>query len=118
MPWTWVAVTGHEAVVVRVGAHQVGEHFRVAGVGLAAADVVALPVAGPGLGVERVHPVAGRDQRRDPQTVVGLDPDRHLLRVLRVFGDQRVEGADPGHSLGESPGGQLLASWFMTWMSW
>ena len=40
-----VAVAGDLAVVVAVGAHQVGEQPGVAGVGLRASDMVAVTVA-------------------------------------------------------------------------
>ncbi len=103
-----VAVAGHHPMVVGVGADQVRQDLGVPGVGLPATDVVAVSVPGHRFGVDRVHPVPGRDQRGDPQAVVGLDPDHHLRGVLSVLRDQRVEVADPSHSFGETPYGEFL----------
>ena len=67
-----------------VGAHQIGQHLGVAGIGLRARDVVAVAIAGHRQRVDRVHLIAGRDQRLDPQAAIGLDPDHDLAGFLGV----------------------------------
>jgi hypothetical protein len=42
--------------------------------------------------------------------VVGLDPDAHLLRVLGVLGDQRMERRDARRALGQPPRNELPTS--------
>ena len=59
-------VAGDQAVVVAVGAHQVGQQLGVAGIGFRPGDVVAVAVAGHRERVDRIHLVAGRDQRLNP----------------------------------------------------
>lgn len=76
--------------------------------------MVAVSVAGHRFGVDRIHPVPGRDQRRDPQAVVGLDPDRYLLRVLGMLGDQRVERADAATPSGNRRAASFFPSAVMT----
>jgi hypothetical protein len=39
-------------------------------------------VAADGMGIDRIDLIAGRQQRPDQQTSVGLDPDRHLCWAL------------------------------------
>lgn len=69
--------------------------------------------------VDRVHPVAGRDQRLDPRSAVGIDPDLHLdlvevvhLKAERLgsLGHHRVEPAHPRYSFGQPRPGQHLAN--------
>ena len=100
------AVPGRRAQLVRVSAHHVREHVRVAAVALRAGHAVPLPVPGRLQRVHREHRVAGGDQRGHPRAVIGLDPDDHLrlIRVLaQVPADQLVQLRDPGHALGQPP---------------
>ena len=94
------AVAGDRAVVVPIGAHQIGQQFGVPGIGFGARDVVAVAVAGHRQRVDRIHLIAGRGQRLDPQAAVGFDPDHHLVGFFGVAADQLVEPADAGKSLG------------------
>lgn len=65
-------------------------------------------VTGHRQGVDRMHLVAGREQRLHPPPSVGLDPDHHRGRLLlaEVIGDQRVQRGHPGHPFGQPPAGQ------------
>ena len=92
------AVPGDRAVVVPVGAHQIGEQFGVPGIGLRPRDLVAVAVAGHRQRVDREHLVAGRAQRFDPQPAVGFDADHHLARLFGMAGHQLVESTDAGQS--------------------
>ena len=104
-----VAVAGDLAVVVAVGAYEVGEQPGVAGVGLRASDMVALTVARRRARVDGVDVVAGRDQCRDPGAAVGLDADHDLAGPGGVLCDQFVQCGDPRDALGQPPGGEALA---------
>ena len=86
-----VTVTSDRPVVVTVGANKIGQHLGVTGIRLRSGDVVAVPVARHRQRVDRVHDVAGSDQRLDPHTPLGLDPHDHLARVVRVIGDHGVQ---------------------------
>jgi hypothetical protein len=59
-----------------VGAQDACQHDRVGVVGLGARHVVAIPVAGHGQGVDRVHAPAGGAQAGHQQAAAGLDGDR------------------------------------------
>jgi len=61
---------------------------------------VAVAVAVDRFRVDGVHLIAGGHQRGDQQPTVGLDADRHLLRVVGVVADQRVQPPDPLDALG------------------
>ena len=87
-------VASHRAVVVPVGADQVGEQLGVSRIGLCAGDVVAVAVAGHGQRVDRIHLVPGRTQRLHPQAAIGFDADHHLAGFLGVGSHQLVETAD------------------------
>jgi hypothetical protein len=76
------AVAGDRAVVVPVGADQVGQHLGVAPVGLGPGGAVPAAVAADSLWVDRIHLVAGGQQRADQQAPVGLDANRDLRRGL------------------------------------
>ena len=103
------AVAGHGPVMGTVQPHDLGQHVRVAAVGLGAGGAVSFPVAGHLHRIEREHLVAGRDQRRHPGAAIGLDPDHHALRdeaglgievVLgEVLGDEFVQPSQPGDPL-------------------
>jgi hypothetical protein len=90
-------------VPVSVGAQDVGQHQRVAWVGLAAGLPVPFPVARDRTRVDRIDREPGPGQRGHQQVLVGLDRDRRVFRAAAVLGDQaqqRVEsgcaGVDPG----------------------
>jgi hypothetical protein len=63
-------------------------------------------VAAHHLRVDRIHLVAGRQQRPDQQPPVGLDPHRHLCWLLGMGGHQRVQLAHARRPIGDPPGGQ------------
>jgi hypothetical protein len=84
------AVAGDQAVVVPVDAHQVGQQFGIGGIGLGARYVVAVAVPGHRQRVDRIHLIAGGDQRSHPQAAVGFDPNHHLIGILSMRGDQLV----------------------------
>ena len=86
-------------MLVAVGADQISQHVSVARVGLGARGGMTVPVAGHRQGVDSEHHVAGRHQRRHPQSPVGFDAHHHLGRVLGVLGDQSVQHAHPDHAL-------------------
>ena len=100
------AVAGDRAVVVAVGADQVGQHLGVAAVGLGPRAAMAAAVAAHHLWIDRIHLVAGGQQRPHQQAPVGLNPDRHLCRVLGMGGHQGVQLAHAGQAVADPPGGQ------------
>lgn len=102
-------VPGDLAVVVTIGADQIGKHLRVTRIRLGATDVVPFPIPRRSQRVDRVHLIAGRDQRRDPQTTISLDPDDHLCCIHDVVGDELVEHPDPVETLGQPAARELLA---------
>jgi hypothetical protein len=85
------AVASDLAVVVAVGADQVGQHLGVPAVGLGPGAAMPTAVAAHGVRVDRIDLVAGRQQRAHQQAPVGLDPDRDLGRVLGMGGHQGVQ---------------------------
>ena len=93
-------VTGDRAVVVAVGAHQIGQQFGVPGIGLGSRNVVAVAVAGGGHRIDGIHLVASRHQRGDPQAAIGFDADHDLASFLDVAGQELMELTDAGKSLG------------------
>ena len=111
------AVTGDQAMVVPVGAHQIGEQFGVAGIGLRSRDVVAIPVAGRCQRVDREHLVAGRGQGLHPQAPVGFDADDHLGGVLGMLGNQLVQPPDTGQAFGQPPRRQPVPASFIRYTS-
>ena len=93
-----VAVAGDRAVMVAVQPDDLGEHMRITWVGLRPRRGVPVPVPRRLERVDRIHGVAGRDQRLHPRTTIGLDPDQHLLRPgvrVEMISDQLMEPADP-----------------------
>ena len=104
----FVAVACDLPVVTTVEAHQVGEQLGVAGVGLGAADVVAVAVALRRARVDRVDAVASREQGRDPGPAVRLDADDYFARVGGVLCDQFVQRGDARDALGQPPVGEVL----------
>jgi hypothetical protein len=55
-------------------AHHVGQGVRVGDVALTTRGAFGFPEPGHRQRVDRVHDVAGRDQRLHPRTTIGLDP--------------------------------------------
>jgi hypothetical protein len=101
-----VAITADQAMVVAVGADQVGQHLGVTGVRLGPRGAVAFPVAAGGQGVDRHHLVAGRHQGPDQQPPVQLDADHHLGRLAGVVSDQRVQLGDASDPIRYPPAAQ------------
>src|SRR4029453_9746261 len=62
-----LAVTSDRAVVVPVGPDQVGQDLGVPCIGLGTRNGVAVAVAADGQRVDRIHLIAGRDQRPHEQ---------------------------------------------------
>lgn len=91
-------ITCDRPVVRTVETDDLGQHMRIARIGLRLRGAVPFAVAGSLNRVDRPHLVAGRDQRLHPRTTVGLDPDQHLVRILVVaemIRDQGVQIRDP-----------------------
>ena len=95
-----VAVAGDRAMVVPIGAHQIGQQLGVRGIGLGSRDVVAVAVARRRQRVDREYLIISRGQRIHPQASVGFDADHHLGGVLGMLGDQLVQPPDPGQAFG------------------
>ena len=95
-----IAVPGDQAVVVPVGAHQVGQQFGIRGIGLGSRDVVAVAVTGCRERVDREHLIPGGGQGIHPQAPIGFDADDHLAGDLGTLGNQLVQPTDPGQALG------------------
>lgn len=93
-------VTSNTAVVVSIGADQIGQQFGVGGIGLGSGDVVAVAVTGGGHRVDRIHLVAGPDESSDPQAAVSFDADHDLVGIVGVAGQEMMELAYAGKSLG------------------
>jgi hypothetical protein len=100
------AVAGDRAVVVAVGADQVGQHLGVPAVGLGPAAAVPAAVAAHRVRVDRVHLVTGGQQRAHQQPPVGLDPYRHLGWALSMSSHQRVQLAHARQPIGDPPSRQ------------
>jgi hypothetical protein len=66
------AVAGDPAMVVAVGADQIGQHLGIPPVRLGPGGPVAAAVAADGMGVDRIDLVAGGHQRPDQQPVMAL----------------------------------------------
>ena len=84
------------AMVVAIGAHQLGKHLRVARIGLRSRQCVPIPISRCCFRVDRVHDVTGLDERVHPQTSIGLNPNDHVAGISCVSGDEVME---LGHSL-------------------
>jgi hypothetical protein len=78
----------HRAVQVPVCAHQVGEHFGVAGVGLATGHPVAVAIAVHGLGIDGEDLIAGSHESTDEQSSVRLRADDDLGWVVDELDDE------------------------------
>jgi hypothetical protein len=70
---------------------------------------MAAPVAADDLGIDRIDPVAGRHQRPDQQTPVGLDADRHLPGLLGMGGYQPMQLPHPRQAIRDPAGRQDAA---------
>jgi hypothetical protein len=102
-PFDEIRVAGHRAVIVAVGADQVGQHLGVAWIRLGPRDGVALAIARRGHGVDGEDLIAGGDQRGHHQAAIDLDADGDLLVVFAVFGHQLMELTDAGHAVCDTP---------------
>ena len=60
------AVAGDGAMVVPVGAHQIGQQFGIGGIGFGARDVMAVAIVGHRHRIDREHLIASRAQRPHP----------------------------------------------------
>jgi hypothetical protein len=99
-----VGVASDRAQLVSIGTHHVSQRVRIRSIAFRAGDAAPFPVAGHLQRVDRIHLVAGGDQRRHPRTPVGLDPDHHLLGPLvltELLRDQLVQPGDPRDPLGQ-----------------
>ncbi len=94
------AVTRDRAVVVTIGADQIGKDLRIARVGLRSGNVVPVAIPGGRERVDRVQLIASRDQRLHPQAAIRLDPDHDLSRIFCVLCDELMESADARQTLG------------------
>jgi len=84
-----LGVGGQRPVGVGVGAQDVGQHDRVAVVGLAARDRVPVPVAGDRHRVDGVDGAAGGAQARGQQPARGLDGHRDgIFGAVAMGGEQ------------------------------
>jgi hypothetical protein len=99
-------VTGDLAVVVPIGSDQIGQHLGITAVGLGPGAAMPAPVVADDLRVDRIHLVAGRQQRPDQQAPVGLNPHRDLRRILGMSSHQRVQLPNPSQPIGDPPGSQ------------
>jgi len=96
-----------------VGAHHVGQRVRITLVALGTRRAVPVPEARHLPRIDRIHRVPRRDQRLHPRPLVGLDPDRHLLRPgLRgqMGTDELMQPGDPGNPLRQPRPRQPMAS--------
>ena len=89
-----LGIPGDLAVVVTVGAHDVGEHLGVTGVRFRSRGRVPIAIAVHRQRIDREHLVAGCDESADQQPTVELDPDDGLFGFLDVVGDHLVELGD------------------------
>jgi hypothetical protein len=112
------AVTGDLAVVVAVGADQIGQDLRIAAVGLGPRAAMPAAVAVDHLRVDRIHLVAGGHQRPDEQPAVGLDPDRHLRRVHTWAATSACSSATPARPSGTRRAARTLPAWSSRHRSW
>ena len=60
------AVAGDRAMVVPVGAHQIGQQFGIGGIGFGARDVMAVAIVGHRHRIDREHLIASGAQRPHP----------------------------------------------------
>jgi hypothetical protein len=96
-------------VGVGVGAQNVGQHDRVAVVGLAPGDRVPVPVAGHRHRVDGVDLAAGGAQARGEQPARRLDRHRdRVLGAVAVLGEQAGQRGQPGRVVADPPPRQQL----------
>ena len=82
------------AEAAAIGAQDIGEHIRVAGIALTAGGAIARPAGLDDVGMDRHDRVTGRDQRVDDEAGRPLDGDRYLRR-RRQPGQARDQLANP-----------------------
>ena len=80
------AVAGDAAVVVPVGADQIGQQLGVGGIGFGARDMVAVAVVRHRQRVDRIHLIAGGGQRPHPQAADDQVVDSTGRRTLLLAG--------------------------------
>jgi hypothetical protein len=102
-------IPSHLAVVVTVGADQIGQHLGIATVRFGPRTPMPISVATHRPRVERIHLIAGTHQRTDQQPPVGLDPNHHPPRILDMGGDQRVQLTHPRQPISDPPGREHAA---------
>jgi hypothetical protein len=104
------AVGGQRPVGVPVGAQDVRQDESVAGVGLLAADAVAVAVAGGGERVDREDLAAAGAQGGNEQAVAGLDGHGYrVVRAVAVFGQEVQELVVAGRVVADAGFGELGA---------
>ena len=86
-----LGVAGHGPMVVPIGPHQLSEHLGVAGIRFGPGRRMALSVAAGCQWVDRIDLVAGRQQCSHEEATIRLDAHHHLVGLLGMVGQQRVE---------------------------
>ena len=100
---------GQRPVRVQVGAQHVGQHDRVAVVGLLPRDRVPVPVAGHRHRVDGVNLAAGGPQARHQQPAGRLDRHRdQVLSAVAVPGEQGQQPGEPGRVVADPAAGQQV----------
>lgn len=101
-----IGVACHLPVVVTVRADQIGEHLRIARIGLGAGGGVTVAVPGDRERVDGVDAVTRLEEGSDEQPAVDLDADHDLGRILGVLGHYGVQATDAFGPVRHSPLGQ------------
>jgi hypothetical protein len=63
-------------------------------------NMMAVAVAGGRQRIDRIHLIAGRDERLDPQAAVSFDAYHDVVGFLGVTGQELMKHADADESLG------------------
>ncbi len=101
-----VRVAGNRPMVVAIRAHEIGEHFGVAGVGLGPRSHMPFAIPAGCQRIDRIDQIATRAQGAHQQPAIGLDAHDHLARLGRMFEDQSTELTNAGDALGDPLLGQ------------
>ena len=91
-----LTVAGDRAVMRPVQPDDLGQQMRIRRIGLRPRRGVPFPVAGHLHRIDRIHHIAGRQQRLHPRPALGLDPDQHLIRLgrrVQMLSDQLVQAS-------------------------
>ena len=115
---TQVSVLSDRSMMGSIEADHLGQQVRISSIGLRARGRVPLAVARHRERVDREHLIARRDQRPDPGSAIGLDPDLHQLSDLvgvaidpvirHLRRDQRVQPGDSLEPFRQSSPGEHL----------